>query len=123
MAKNFHSRPTYPETPIPPNSNDPSAISLLSKGCLKRFRYIDGLLQDLEASNGEDEIFGYDTHLALLTMQDARARFKAWGESIAAFHDGLARTSLDFRLREAPEIRGRALQILGYLQEYLYEGE
>jgi hypothetical protein len=96
---------------------------LLSKDCLKRFRYIDGLLQDPEASHGEYEISGYDTHLALLAIQDARARFKAWGESIAAFHDGPAKTSLDFRLREAPEIRGRALQILEYLQEYLHEGE
>ena len=56
-------------------------------------------------------------------MKDASARFKAWGKGIAAFHDGYVKTSLDSRLREAPEIRGRALQILQYLQEYLHEGE
>jgi hypothetical protein len=49
-------------------------------------------------------------------MKDTSARFKAWGESIAAFHDGHVKTSLDSRFREVPEIRGRALQILQYLQ-------
>jgi hypothetical protein len=77
----------------------------------------------LKSGENEDQILGYDRDHALLTMQDARARFKAWGESIAAFHPGSVRTSLDFRLREAPEVRGRALQILEYLQEYLHEGE
>jgi hypothetical protein len=83
-------------------------------------------LQDLEHiqdQEWQDKSFGYDTYLALLSMKDASARFKAWGESIAAFHDGCVKTSLDSRLREAPEIRGRALQILQYLQEYLHEGE
>ncbi len=80
-------------------------------------------MQGLDSSEGRDEILGEDAHLALFAMQDARARFKAWGESIAAFHDVLARDSLDFRLREALEIRGRAVEILNYLQEYLHEGE
>jgi hypothetical protein len=111
------------ETPIPPSTNDPSAVSILSKDCIKRFHHICDILQDLDPNRQEDELSGLDTHLALLTMQDARARFNAWGESIAAFHPGHVRTSLDFRLKEAPEVRGRALQILEYLQEYLHEGK
>lgn len=114
------------ETPMPPSPNDPAAISLLSKDCLKRFHRICDILQD-EAPNHpslpEDGFPSLDTHLALLTMQDARARFKAWGDSIAAFHPGHVRTSLDFRLEEASEVRGRVLQILEYLQEYLHEGK
>jgi hypothetical protein len=111
------------ESPVPPVPDDPSAVSLLSKDCLRRFHHICDVLPALKPSENEYQVPDYDRDHALLTMQDARTRFKAWGESIAAFHPGSVRTSLDSRLREAPEVRGRALQILEYLQEYLHEGE
>lgn len=66
---------------------------------------------------------GFDLESTRLTIEDARARFKAWGASIAAFHDGTLRTSLDSRLKEAPGIRGRTLQVLQDLQEYLHDGK
>lgn len=130
-TKTSNSLPSQPRSldlPIVPSSDDPSAISLLSRDCVKQFHYICDILKDLELrdpeiSNYEGKILGYDTHLALLTMQDARARFKAWGDGIAAFHDGHVRISLDSRLREAPDFRRRAFQILEYMQEYLHEGE
>ncbi|OBT70030.1 hypothetical protein VE03_00659 [Pseudogymnoascus sp. 23342-1-I1] len=52
-------------------------------------------------------------------MQDSRVKFKAWGTSIAAFRQWHFPTSLDFRLRDAHEIRSRLLEILEYLLEYL----
>jgi hypothetical protein len=66
---------------------------------------------------------GYDRNFVFLTMQDGRARFKAWGTNIAAFKDGRHPTSLDFRLKDGPEIRSRLLNVLEYLQEYLKDGQ
>lgn len=56
-------------------------------------------------------------------IEDANARFNAWGTNIAAFRDGSSRISLDYRMREAPEIKRRALQILEDVQDYLKDGE
>jgi hypothetical protein len=66
---------------------------------------------------------GYNRNFVLLTMQDGRAKFKAWGTNIAAFKDGRHPTSLDSRLKDAPEIRSRLLNVLQYLQEYLNDGQ
>ncbi|RAL67571.1 hypothetical protein DID88_008326 [Monilinia fructigena] len=43
------------------------------------------------------------------------AHFKAWDSSIAAFQNAVARTSLEFRLKEASEIKRRVLKILAIL--------
>lgn len=64
---------------------------------------------------------GIDRDAALGEMQDARSRFKAWATSIAAFQEGYKQSSLDFRLREATEIRQRILNILESLAESLQE--
>ena len=106
---------------IPPNSqdfNNPSAISILAKDCLMRLKQICSILKSTRL-----DVTSYDPNIALPTMEDALARFRAWGSSIAAFQPGLAKTSLDSRLREAGGIRNRALKILEELQEYLHEGE
>jgi len=103
--------------PNPPSLN---SISSLSQDCLKRFEEICGILQDLDQETAIRN--GYDRNPVLLALQDARARFKAWGTSIAGFRKPHLPTSLDFRLREAPEIRTRLLQVLEYLQEYLNDG-
>lgn len=72
----------------------------------------------------EDSVqIGYNRNSVLLVMQDGRARFKAWGTNIAAFRDGQLPTSLDFRLKDALEIRSRLLKVLEYLQEYLGDGQ
>ncbi|OBT40843.1 hypothetical protein VE00_08628 [Pseudogymnoascus sp. WSF 3629] len=52
-------------------------------------------------------------------MQDSLAKFKAWGTSIGAFRQVHVPTSLDFRLRDALEIRNTLLGVLKYLREYL----
>jgi hypothetical protein len=115
------SYPTSSEAPRPPDFSDPSAISLLAKDCLERFKKICDVLNNSPPNKASQH--EYDRDLALLTMQDASARFRAWGANIGAFHNGLHRASLDFRLKEASGIQDRALKILVYLQEYLHEGE
>lgn len=67
------------------------------------------------------------THFAredvLAKIQDARPRFKAWATNIAALQEGHLKSSLDFRLQEATEIRLRILKVLESLKESLSESE
>lgn len=95
--------------------NTSSPISLLSNDCLEIFQELGG------ASSNPQLDFDLDTVQG--TIEDARARFRAWGTNIAAFRNGKLRTSLDFRLSEAPGIRNTILQVLKDLKEYLAECE
>lgn len=65
---------------------------------------------------------GYERDATLLTTQDARSRFKAWGNSIAAFQDVTIKSSLDARLQDADDIRKRILKILENVKESLDDG-
>ncbi|KFZ00936.1 hypothetical protein V501_10348 [Pseudogymnoascus sp. VKM F-4519 (FW-2642)] len=95
----------------------PSPISSQARYCLKRFETICDELQNLKEETAIQN--GYNRNLVLLTMQDSCAKFKAWGTSIAAFRNVHVPTSLDFRLRDALEIRSTLLGVLEYLGEYL----
>jgi hypothetical protein len=66
--------------------------------------------------------YGYNRDPSLGTVQEAQARFNGWAVNIAAFQKGHLRSSLDFRLKEATDIRGRILKVLGNLQDSLREG-
>jgi hypothetical protein len=103
--------------PVVIEDEEVSSISVLANGCLERFKKLVVSLQ----RPGTPGDAGFDIESTRLAIEDARARFKAWGTSIAAFHNGRLRTSLDFRLNEAPGIRGRTVQVLRDLQEYLDE--
>lgn len=97
-----------------------SPISSQALYCLKRYETI---CDELENPKQETAIQnGYNRNLVLLTMQDSCAKFKAWGTSIAAFRQVHVPTSLDFRLRDALEIRSTLLGVLEYLGEYLNDG-
>lgn len=102
------------------NASSQMSISALALDCLSRFDKICDDLQSLGQETAKGN--GYDRNLVFLAMQDARVRFKAWGNNIAAFRKGHLPSSLEFRLREAPEIRTRLLQVLDYLREYLNDG-
>jgi len=106
--------------PSHPLSLTSSSIYSLALPCLKSIENICDGLRLIEQENASQN--GYDRNLVLLSMLDARAKFKAWGGNIAAFRKPYLSTSLDFRLKEAPEIRTRLLQVLEYLQEYLNDG-
>jgi len=62
---------------------------------------------------------GLERNTVLLDFQDAQAKFKVWGISIAAFRSELHPTSLGFRLRDAPDIRTGLCLVLKELREYL----
>ncbi|CAG8953279.1 hypothetical protein HYFRA_00003486 [Hymenoscyphus fraxineus] len=90
-----------------------SAIAPLANECLKIFQ---NLLDTSQKCHPDFEIDNVRT-----TIDEARARFKAWGINIAAFRSAEIRTSLDSRLSEAPAIRSTILQILEDLKGYLTE--
>jgi len=97
-----------------------SVISLIARACLKKFERLHDILHSLPLDQpGETE---FDLQNTRLVVEDAHARFKAWGTNIAAFCDGNLRVSLDFRLNEAPGVKSRAIQILQDLDEYLDDG-
>ncbi|CZT12877.1 uncharacterized protein RAG0_16547 [Rhynchosporium agropyri] len=98
-----------------------ATISSLAKECLKRY---DGLYDTLRQMTPDAEVSnGFVGDNVLIRVQDARPRFKAWATNIAALHEGHMKSSLEFRLREATEIRSRVLKILGSLKESLVEAE
>jgi hypothetical protein len=104
----------------PPKLSPLEGIFDRSIDCLERFQDSIQILKDTDPSMATGH--GYDLEFSLFAMQDAFAHFKAWGSNIAAFQDGTLRSSLQFRVKEASEIRQRILKILGNLQVSLYEG-
>lgn len=92
-------------------------ISDESKRCLDLFKELSLAVESVSGPYRTDKSIDHDK--ASLTLEDAKARFRAWGTNIAAFHDSTQRTSLDARLKEAPEMSSRALRILGDLQDNL----
>lgn len=94
-----------------------TAIAPEASTCLSYLEKICNTLRVLTADQAN--WWGVERNTALLNFQDAQAKFKAWGTSIAAFRSGLNPTSLDYRLRDAPDIRKRLCQVLKELREYL----
>ena len=100
--------------------NSPT-ISVEAKKCLALFesKELSATLKDTTAQ----PTGGINREITLLAIDDARARYRAWGTNIAAFHASGLRTSLDSRLKEAPSILSRTLQVLVDLREYLTDGQ
>ncbi|KAF4628213.1 hypothetical protein G7Y89_g9937 [Cudoniella acicularis] len=96
------------QAPIVPDAAALSPISVLAKDCLKQLEGLCDIVGRLLPDKAEE--LGFDLDSMRLTVEDARARFKAWGTNIAAFRPRTLRTSLDFRLAEAPGIKRRTLQ-------------
>lgn len=93
----------------------PRPISDQSKLCLSRFHQIE---KEIRRPNG----LGYGLPLSLVS--DETERFKIWAGSIGAIHDpGRRDTSLDLRLKEAPEIAGQVLEFLESLAQDLDSGK
>jgi hypothetical protein len=105
------------EDQLSANDNQTKSIAVEARECLRIFEAICEALRTVEPE--EASRIGFERNTILLDFQDAQARFKAWGVSIAAFRDHLHPMSLDFRLRDAPSIQMRLCRILGELQEYL----
>ena len=94
-----------------------TAIAPEARTCLS---YLENICDTLRILTPDEEIrVGFERTTVLLNFQDAQAKFKAWGVSIAAFRNEMHPMSLDFRLRDALDIRKRLCQVLEELREYL----
>ncbi|KAG9233737.1 hypothetical protein BJ875DRAFT_441949 [Amylocarpus encephaloides] len=94
----------------------PSIFSL-SKACLDAYTGFYTALE-LSTTRQTDES-NFDKNALLPTALDARLKFQAWAVNIDALQKDHLRTSLDFRLKEATNIRQRIIKILQGLQESL----
>jgi hypothetical protein len=102
------------------DSKDAPAISILCKSCVGCY---NSLCDGLDALTPERALaIGFNRNASHDLVHDARSRFKAWATTIAALQPGHLESSLDFRLKEAIEIRGRIAKILTDLNESLREG-
>lgn len=98
-------------------NSQPTAIAPEASICL---RYLEKILNTLSSLTPDEAAErGVERNTALLDFQDAHAKFKAWGISIAAFRSESNPKSLGFRLRGAPDIRSRLCLVLKELREYL----
>lgn len=83
----------------------------------------ENLVDSLEGvSLDEGKPNGYDRDAALTTVEEAQSRFKAWAINIAALQRGHFRSSLDFRLKDAKEIRTRIVKVLKDLLQSISSG-
>ena len=104
-----------------PALGESEGICFRSVDCRKRFEQSIQILKEIGPSEASNQQFDRDS--SLLRMQGLFSHFKAWGNSIAAFQNVSIRSSLEFRLKEATDIRQRVLKILGNLQVSLHEGK
>jgi Tfp pilus assembly PilM family ATPase len=112
--------PTSSSVPVVAVSAEQSPIYTLASACRQRFEDLSHTLYSFSSDMSDQPTFDLDS--TRNSIEDAKARFKAWATNIAAFRKGTVRTSLDFRLAEAPGIKGGTLQVLEDLEEYLVEG-
>lgn len=117
--KSRERNPPSASASTPPAKTSP-AISVFYKSCLSSY---DGVQAALFSSTYEQaKQSRYDRDGLIVSIQEARSKFKAWAQNIAAFQSPKLRTSLDFRLKEATGIRERIIKILQELQTSLSEG-
>lgn len=102
-----------------PKSGSPAPIWSLARDCVTRYESLHDHLQTINHDQASN--YAFDRDVVLASTQDARVRFKAWATNIAALQEAHLKSSLDSRLREATEIRGRLLKILEGLRESLIE--
>jgi len=92
----------------------------LCQECLEEFQKLVEALEGVSLDDGMQR--GYDIDTALTTVEEGQSRFKAWAINIAALQRGHLRSSLDFRLKDATEIRTRILKVVKDLVQSLSSG-
>lgn len=85
----------------------------LCEDCFKSFSRLYEVLESEEADNASR------MHLASIT--DEIGRFNIWAGNVGAHQHG--RSSLDYRLRDASQIREEFVKVLQYLRETLEDGK
>jgi hypothetical protein len=64
-----------------------------------------------------------DGDVSTAEAADILGQFKVWSGNIGALHGYEIRSSLDFRLREAPKIASQVVELLEELEDSLNDGE
>jgi hypothetical protein len=98
-------------------TEDVSQISSLCHRCLAGYQDLSEKIRDTEVEEAIERGFNRDEKL--MASQDAKARFRAWAVNIAALQKIHLRSSLDFRLKDAAELRQRIVKILEELVKSL----
>ena len=91
----------------------PSLVATSSEECLESFDRLMSLL-----SGPEEEILG----IRLFDVTDARGRFMIWLGNLGARQSVTVKSSLDYRLRDAPKVKEQILELLEDLMEALQDG-
>ncbi|RDW77569.1 hypothetical protein BP6252_05622 [Coleophoma cylindrospora] len=94
-----------------------SPISVQCNDCMTFYSRLSVALHDSLPHDCFD--IGFDRDRALSLVKESRAKFNGWAGSIAATQSGHLRSSLDYRLKDAVDIRKRILNILLDLRESL----
>ena len=85
------------------------SISSIANRCLEEF-------QNLNAFEDSPEMVRYSKPIAT-SIQDSQGRFKVWSGNLGALKND--RSSLDYRLREAPRTKDLVLKLLADLEKLL----
>lgn len=91
-----------------------STISLRTKQCLAGLKRLSELLEDSSTS--------FDLDLSAEEAVGELGRLRIWAGNIGAQQDGHLPTSLHYRLRDAPKLITRILDILEDVEESIEDG-
>lgn len=96
------------------NSKTISPIASHGRLCVDYFDKLRLLLQDQDPQK--------HAGISYSTVCDELGRFRIWAGNIGALHEKREKSSLEFRLREAPKIADQVVELLQDLSESLEEG-
>lgn len=88
-------------------------IVALCEDCFKSFNRLYEVLESEEADNA--------SRLHFASIADEIGRFNVWAGNVGAHQHG--RSSLDYRLRDASQMREEFVKVLQYLRETVDDGK
>lgn len=88
-------------------------IDAVGNQCITILKQVHGLL--------DQPSYSYTNDISSSDVRDQLGRFKIWGSNIGAFQPRTKRSSLEYRLRDASQIRQQVLRLLDDIQESLNE--
>lgn len=92
------------------------SIAKKVKSCLRAFELLCTAI--LEASEQDIDTMG---EISSDWIKDTLDRFKLWSQNIGAHHTG--RRSLDYRLRDASNLRKQAIDLVGDMVQAVDDGQ
>lgn len=93
-----------------------NSIAKTVRSCMRAFQSLSAAV--LEASEQQDHSLG---EMNSEWAKDKFDRFKLWSQNIGAHRSG--RSSLDYRLRDASNLKKQAIDLVGDLAQALEDGK